>query len=98
MFNFITRTKPQVFISENISKLYHSQTGKTPVATYTSLLIYATVRSGTLIDKLFHLGLCILYKRVLEITKDMTEYHLQQLELNKAFIPKHSYKNFHKMS
>ena len=28
----------------------------------------------------------------------MTEYHLQQLELNKAFIPKHSYKNFHKMS
>ena len=65
--------------------------------TYTSLLIYATVRSGPLIDKLFHLGLSILYKRVLEITKDMTEYHLQQLELNKAFIPKHSYKNFHKM-
>ena len=78
MFNFIPRTKPQVFISENISKRYHSQERETPVVTYTSLLIYATVRSETLIDKLFHLGLYILYKRVLEITKDMTEYHLQQ--------------------
>ena len=86
--------KPQasISISENISKCYHSQKRETPVVTYTSLLIYTTVRSETLIGKLFHLGLCILYKRVLEITKDMTEHNLQQSEL-KVFITKHSYKN-----
>ena len=93
MYNFIPWTKPQASISKNMSKRCHSQNTETPVVTSTSILIYATVRSEILIDKLFHLGLCIPYKRILEITKDMTEYNLRQFKLNKVFIPEHSYKN-----
>ena len=55
MYNFIPGKKPQASISEKISKRYHSQKIETPVVTYTALLIYATVRSETPIDKLFHL-------------------------------------------
>ena len=52
-----------------------------------------TVKSETLNGKLFDHGLCVPYKRVLEITKDMTENNLQQFELNKVCIPKLSFKN-----
>ena len=79
MYDFIPRRKPQASISENISKCYNSQKRETLVVAYTSLLIYATVSSETLIDKLFHLKFCIPYKRVLKITRVMTEYNLQQL-------------------
>ena len=88
--NFIPKTKPQASISENISKRYHSQKRKIPVITYISFSIYVTVRSETLIDKLFDLELCIPYEQVLEITEYnfMTEYSFQQFELKKVFISK----------
>ena len=38
-------------------------------------------------------GLCIPYKRVLEITKNMTEYNLKHFDIDKVFIPKDAYKN-----
>ena len=55
--------------------------------------MFATVRSKTLIDHLFNLGLCISYKRILEITKNITDYNLQQFDIDNVFIPKNSYGN-----
>ena len=66
---------------------------ETPVVIYNSLKIHATVRSENLINKLYSIGLCIPYKRVLEITKNMAEYNLKQFDIAKVFIPKHAYKN-----
>ena len=66
---------------------------ETPVVIYNSLKIYATVRSENLINKLYSLGLCIPYKRVLEITKNMAEYNLKQFDIDKDFITKIAYKN-----
>ena len=51
------------------------------------------MRSENLINKLYSLGLCISYKRVLEITKNMAEYNLKQFDIDKVFIPKYAYKN-----
>ena len=67
--------------------------GETPVVIYNSLKIYATVRSENLINKLYSLRLCIPFKRVLEIIKNMAEHNLKQFDIDKVFITKHAYKN-----
>ena len=46
-----------------------------------------------MIDKFFSLGMCIPYKRVLEITKDISDYNLMQYEIDNVFIPKQSQGN-----
>ena len=53
-----------------------------PLPTYISLKIYATVRSKTLINYLFSLGICLPYSHVLEITKDIGIKTLNKYEIN----------------
>ena len=60
---------------------------ETPLPTYISLKMYATVRSKSLIDSLFSLGICLPYKRILDITKEIAEKELKKYELNGCFIP-----------
>ena len=99
LYNFKPRTKYLIRPTENdevkpnSGTIYHSKMRETPVVIYILLKIYATVRSENFISKLFSLGLCIPYKRVLEITKNMAEYNLKQFDIDKVFIPKHAYKN-----
>ena len=45
----------------------------TPVTMYVGLKLYSTVRSKTIIDHLFYLGISISYDRVLSITKSLYE-------------------------
>ena len=87
ILNVLSEVKPS---SETI---YHSKMRDFPVVIYNLLKIYATVRSEYLINKLYSLGLCIPYKRVLEVTTNMAEYNLKQFDIDKIFIPKHAYKN-----
>ena len=54
---------------------------ETPLPTYISLKMYATVRSKSLIDSLFSLGICLPYKRILDITKEIAEKELKKYEL-----------------
>ena len=42
---------------------------ETPVALYSTLKIYGTFRSKTVINHFFNLGLCLSYDRILEFTK-----------------------------
>ena len=42
----------------------HVKSRETPAPIYVGLKLYASVRSKSLIDKLFHLGMCISYDRV----------------------------------
>ena len=66
---------------------YHLKKRETPVVIYTSLKIYSTVRSRTLIDYFFSIGICIPYKRVLQITKYVYEKLILSFHLNDAFLP-----------
>ena len=74
---YLTRPTENDEVKPNSGTIYHSKMRETPVVIYILLKIYATVRSENLISKLFSLGLCIPYKRVLEITKNMAEYNLK---------------------
>ena len=64
----------------------HSKIRETPLPIYAGLKLYATVRSKTLIDRLFHLGICVSYERCLEICNDMAISLLEKYNQNKVFI------------
>ena len=68
-------------------KLEDIKKRETPIPIYTTMKIYATVRSKSLIDRLFHLGICISYDRVLAITNNMSRLLLTKYHQNKAFVP-----------
>ena len=89
----MTRPTENDEVKPNSETIYHSKMREIPLVIYNSLKIYVTVRSENLINKLYSLGLCISYKRVLEITKNMAEYNLKQFDIDKVFISKHAYKN-----
>ena len=64
-----------------------SKKRETPIVIYNSLKLYGTVRSKSLIDNLFHLGLCISNDRVLEIPKEYADnlvkgYNVNQVHLH----------------
>ena len=64
------------FLSEVLDKLVacrHSKNRETPIMLYNSLNIDMTNRSRKLLDHFFHLGICVSYDRVLEITKNIYE-------------------------
>ena len=66
----------------------HSKSHETPVPTYIGLKLNATVRPKTLLDKFFHLGICISYDRVLDISNSIAFSMLQKYEQNqKVFVP-----------
>lgn len=44
---------------------------ETPLPLYISLMLHATTRKRSLVDRLFHLGLCVSYDRILELTADL---------------------------
>ena len=82
MFNF--RLK-----SRNITCVHrrHLKPRETPAPIYVGLKLYATVRSNSLIDRLFHLGICISYDRVLSITNAIAFSMLKKYEEEKVFFP-----------
>ena len=61
---------------------------ETPVAIYTSMKIFAIVRSRTLIDNLIYFRICVPYSRILDITNEIRCQLLQQYEKDNIFLPK----------
>ena len=84
MYNFSNR---KIVADRKYSNKRHPRHLETPLPTYISLKIYATVRSKTLIDSLFSLGICLPYSRVLDITKDIGIKTLNKYEINDCFVP-----------
>ena len=62
----------------------HDRDHKTPLPLYLGLKVHAVTRSKTLVDTLFHLGLCISYDRVLQIQSDITNGVCQRCEMKKV--------------
>ena len=85
VFNCRKSTKESKEISTTRN---HSRKRETPAVIYTSLKIYSTVRSRTLIDHFFAIGICLSYQRILEITKHLYEKLRSSFILHNAFLPR----------
>ena len=55
---------------------------------YNSLKLYGTVRLKVIIGNFFHLGLCVSYDRVLELTKEFADSLVNGYNVNGVFCPK----------
>ena len=64
----------------------HLKSSETPLPIYVGLKLCTTVRSKTLINRLFHLGICVSYKRFLDICNLMETSLLEKYDLDKVFI------------
>ena len=62
----------------------HDRDHKTPLPLYLGLKVYAVTRSKTLVDTLFHLGLCISYDRVLQSQSDIANGICQRYKMEKV--------------
>ena len=69
-YNITTIKTPRM---TNLDNRHHDKEKETSINIYVELKLYSTVRSQTLINCLFQLGICILYDRILSITKSLYE-------------------------
>ena len=81
MFNTYKRNRDQ---SKNF---HHSKTRETPSSVYFGTLIHCQTRKKDLLDKLFHLGLCISYDRVLETSSNLANTLCQIYEEKDSVCP-----------
>ena len=58
--------------SVDITPVRHRSCQETPLPIYVGMMVYATTRKMSVVDKLFHLGLCVSYDRVMNMTKDIS--------------------------
>ena len=73
--------------NSNIIHRRHNKKQETPVSIYVGLKIYSTVRSRNLIQRLFELGICISYDRILSITKSVYESLQKNFARYGVFLP-----------
>lgn len=71
----------------------HSKERETPVPVYVGLKLYSSLRSKTVIQRFFSLGLCISYDRVLEICNNISLNLLKRFEHNGVFVAGHLTRN-----
>ena len=81
MFNIY---KPNRDKSKNF---HHSKTRETPLSVHLGALLHFQTRKEGLADKLFHLGLCISYDRVLEISSNLANTLCQIYEEEGSVCP-----------
>ena len=66
---------------------------ETPAIIYSTLKLYGTIRSKTLINHFFSLGLCLSYDRVLEITEELSDIQIKHYMNTNVFAPSPLKKN-----
>ena len=71
----------------NLDNRHRDKEEETSVNIYVGLKLYSTVRSRTLIDCLFQLGICISYDKILSITKSLYEALRNAFSQYKVFLP-----------
>ena len=67
--------------------MHHSKTRETPLSVYLGALLHFQTRKKDLVDKLFHLGLCISNDRVLEISSNLANTLCQIYEEEGSVCP-----------
>ena len=70
-----------------LRSLYKQIYVKIKTIIYSTLKLYGTIRSTTLIDHFFSLGLCLSYDRVLEITKELSDTQIKHYMNTNVFAP-----------
>ena len=65
----------------------HNRDRETPFNIYIGLKLYSTIRSRTIIDHLFNLGISISYDRILSITKSVYEGICENYSNYGVFVP-----------
>lgn len=65
----------------------HSQDRETPLPIYLGVMIHTKTRNRAIVDDLFHLGLCISYDRVLDISTELGNKICHQYEVEQAVCP-----------
>ena len=65
---------------KSVQSTRHFKYRETPVVIHVSVKIFSILRSKTLIEHFFMLGIYIPYSRILDITKDIADRILQQYE------------------
>ena len=83
-YNIRTIKRPRI---TNLNNHHHDKEKETSVNIYVGLKLYSTVRSETLIDCLFQLDICILYNRILSMTKFVYEALRTTFGHYKIFLP-----------
>ena len=73
---------------QNIVHRHHNKERETSTSIYAGLKIYSMVRSRTLVQHFFHLGICISYDRILCITKSVYEQLQSSYKKHGMFIPR----------
>ena len=83
-YNIRTIQRPRI---TNLDNRHHDNEKKTSINIFIGLKLYSTVRSRTLVDCLFQLGICISYDRILSITKSLYEALRTTFGHYKIFLP-----------
>ena len=73
--------------SKSSVNVRHDRDHETPLPLYLGLKVHVVTRSKTLVDTLFHLGLCISYDRVLQIQSNIANDVCQRYEIEKVVCP-----------
>ena len=71
----------------SLTARHHKKERESPVPLYIGLKLYSTVRSRSLIQHLFELGVCVSYDRILSITKSIYENLRHNYDLHGIFLP-----------
>lgn len=65
----------------------HDPTKEPPSFVYVALKLYSTIRPKDMITVLYTMGICLNYRRIIEIANSLTEAQLQNFEKEGAVIP-----------
>ena len=74
--------------TRSLNRRHHKKERETSVTMYVGLKLYSTVRSKTIIEYLFHLGISISYDRILSITKSIYEVLRRNYVRHGIFLPR----------
>lgn len=69
----------------------HSHDRETPLPLYVALKVHAVTRKRELVDTLFHLGMCVSYDRLLQVSSDIANGVCQRFRLEDVVCPPKMY-------
>ena len=73
--------------SSSSNYIRHNKNRENPLVIYVSMLIHSKTRSKSLIDKLYNLGLCVSYDRLMDISTDLANEVIAQYEEDRVVCP-----------
>jgi len=88
VFNSVKHTRKNTLAqSMPAAKIRHNLSRETPLSLYLALMLHAETRKRDLVDKLFHLGLCVSYDRVLQVSANLANRICARFEVVSGICP-----------